>query len=178
MEDPGVKTPADKQKQSTNISRHIQRMDPSYETVFSRQDIRKHTTLAHKLSMQNLVEVDAVPLEDDFWRVTIVAYDYPGELAVICGLMFVYRLNIYDGNVFTYEADRLSGSDDGNFKIVDVFKVKSTHPRDLEPVCRRSGAVINQYAVWFSAGSPYQPCQTFGCLPGRHTRRYYAAISD
>ena len=129
MENPEVKPPADKRKHTVTVTRHIQRMDPSYETVFSRKDIHRHATLAQKLSMQNLVEIDAVPLEDDFWRVTIVAYDYPGELALICGLMFVYRLNIYDGNVFTYEADHTPAINNGNFKIVDVFKVKSMqHP--------------------------------------------------
>ncbi len=43
------------------------------------------------------------PLTDNDWQVTIVAYDYPGELSIICGLMFVYDLNIYAGDAFTYE---------------------------------------------------------------------------
>src|SRR5215475_11680118 len=37
------------------------------------------------------------------WRVTIVGYDYPGELSLICGLLLVHGFDIVDGEVFTYE---------------------------------------------------------------------------
>ena len=45
----------------------------------------------------------AQPLSEDTWRVTVVGYDYPGELSIICGLFFVFGFNIIDGNAFTYE---------------------------------------------------------------------------
>jgi glutamate-ammonia-ligase adenylyltransferase len=67
--------------------------------------------LAEQLDDQNLVEVEAVELEDQHWRVTIVGYDYLGELSLICGLLFVYGFDIFDGHVFTY--DRPGGSDPG-----------------------------------------------------------------
>jgi glutamate-ammonia-ligase adenylyltransferase len=35
--------------------------------------------------------------------VTVIAYDYLGELSLICGLMFVYGLDIQAGEIFTYE---------------------------------------------------------------------------
>ena len=37
------------------------------------------------------------------WKVTIVAYDFPGELSIITGLMFVHGLDILSGEAFTYE---------------------------------------------------------------------------
>ena len=60
-------------------------------------------TRTEHLDDDHLVEMDAVPIEGGCWRVTIVAYDYPGELSLICGLLFVYGFSIYDGHVFTYE---------------------------------------------------------------------------
>jgi glutamate-ammonia-ligase adenylyltransferase len=127
-----------------NVRHHMERMDPSYATTFGEQEIRRHAILAEHLDDDHLVEVDAVPIEGGCWRVTIVAYDYPGELSLICGLLFVYGFSIYDGHVFTYEplasqpaqpdqARRLSQPRrkvphkstrmDSQRKIVDVFTV-------------------------------------------------------
>lgn len=148
---------SDTMKESTNSStasttpdvrQHLERMDPSYATTFSKQEIRLHATLAEHLDYDHLVEVDAVPLKDGGWRVTIVGYDYPGELSLICGLLFVYGFSIHDGHVFTYEplanqssqvepgsrssltrrpTLRGTGRTDSRRKIVDVFTVSSVH---------------------------------------------------
>jgi glutamate-ammonia-ligase adenylyltransferase len=78
-------------------------MDASYAETFSPDEIRRHAELAGQLDDERLAIVDARALEGGKWRVTVVAYDYPGELSIICGLMFVHGLNILDGNAFTYE---------------------------------------------------------------------------
>jgi glutamate-ammonia-ligase adenylyltransferase len=124
----------------TDVRRHVARMAPSYRAVFSDEEIRRHAELAERLGAENLVEVDAVPLADGFWRVTVVAYDYPGELSLICGLLFAYGLSIRDGHVFTYEpleegsrtpsaspsaAQRSRAHGEDRRKIVDVFNVSS-----------------------------------------------------
>lgn len=140
MENPEMEPPSDLKPQSPEMRHHIERMDPSYETVFSRKDIRRHAALAQALSKDHLVEVDAVALEDEYWRATIVAYDYPGELSLICGLMFVYGFNIQDGNVFTYEPPLGETNSDPRQKIVDVFTVKS-HTRKV------THELWNQYAA-------------------------------
>jgi hypothetical protein len=44
-----------------------------------------------------------VALDEQHWRVTIVGYDYLGELSLICGLLFVYGFDIVEGHVFTYD---------------------------------------------------------------------------
>jgi len=117
-----------------DVDRHVARMDASYTSIFSQAEIARHVALAEMLSDENLVEIDAQPLEQGRWRVTIVAYDYPGELSLICGLLFVYGFSILDGYVFTYEplpdehqAEKAPPSEerfDGPKKIVDVFTVE------------------------------------------------------
>jgi glutamate-ammonia-ligase adenylyltransferase len=90
-----------------------------------------------------LVVVDAQPENDGNWVVSIVAYDFPGELSLICGLMFVYGLDILKGDAFTYEPEEVatgvqavrglparpgsepaSSGSDPRRKLVDVFTVR------------------------------------------------------
>jgi glutamate-ammonia-ligase adenylyltransferase len=104
-------------------------MDPSYAAAFDDQEIRLHAALAEQLNGDHLVEVHAVPLDQGYWRLTVVGYDYPGVLSLICGLLFVYGLSIRDGNAFTYEPGTLpqvgepAGGSGARLKIVDVFTV-------------------------------------------------------
>ncbi|MBN1873961.1 MAG: glutamine synthetase adenylyltransferase [Anaerolineae bacterium] len=122
---------------------HISRMAPSYMEVFTAEEIEHHTLLAERLNNDNLVEVEAAQLADKGWRLTVVAYDYLGELSLICGLIFVYGCTIVNGHVFTYEPERpvseradyfpsvyrLSStfSSSERRKIVDVFTVYPEH---------------------------------------------------
>jgi len=102
------------------LQQHLARMEASYTATFSEEEIRKHAALAGQLGDEQLVFVDASPNDSGGpgqnsatgpsptsagtgWRVTVVAYDYLGELSLICGLMFVHGLDIQDGQVFTYE---------------------------------------------------------------------------
>ncbi|MFL7793775.1 MAG: glutamine synthetase adenylyltransferase [Anaerolineae bacterium] len=110
-----------------DINHHVESLGESYAEAFGPQEIERHTALAQRLDAENLVETAADPLEGGLWRVTIVAYDYPGELSLICGLLFAYGLSILDGNVFTYEPtspldeEKQEGQKP---KIVDVFTVE------------------------------------------------------
>lgn len=85
------------------VHQHISRMDTSYTEVFSPSEIQKHATLVQKLNEIVPAVVDTNPLDKSTWRVTIVGYDYPGELSIICGLFFVHGFDILDGYVYTYE---------------------------------------------------------------------------
>src|SRR5258706_1312570 len=136
------------------IQQHLARMEASYSTTFSEEEIRRHAMLAEQLNDEQPVSVDVQPIGEASWRVTVVAYDCLGELSLICGLMFVYGLDIQDGQVFTYEAeqrseaestaryrprrahsgrllkptaDERSQSTSARRKIVDVFTVKSVN---------------------------------------------------
>jgi glutamate-ammonia-ligase adenylyltransferase len=110
-----------------DLSEHLARMDPSYADVFGKREIERHAALAERLDDDHLVEIEAESLgdgDDERWRVTIVAYDYPGELSLICGLLFVYGFTICDGNVFTYEPLETGARKETRRKIVDVFTVR------------------------------------------------------
>ena len=87
-------------------SAHIARMDPTYTTIFTSEEIRLHTALIEQLDHEHPVRTHTLRLDDGNWRVTIVGYDYPGELSIICGLLFVYGLTIERGHVFTYEPEQ------------------------------------------------------------------------
>ncbi len=103
---------------------HLDRMAPSYAEVYTAEEIGRHAALAGRLTDANPVEVDTVRLADLTWQVAIVAFDFPGELSVITGLMFVYGLNILSGEAFTYEtAKETPTQKDTRRKIVDVFRV-------------------------------------------------------
>ncbi|MCX6068880.1 MAG: glutamine synthetase adenylyltransferase, partial [Chloroflexi bacterium] len=82
---------------------HLAHMDASYAAAFSAVEIERHATLAEQLNDEQLVHVDAIPGDNGRWQVSVIAYDYLGELSLICGLMFVYGPDIQSGEVFTYE---------------------------------------------------------------------------
>ena len=120
---------------SAILERHVARMAPSYAQTFDAAEISRHAVLSGRLSADNLVEIDAVLLDDGRWRVTMVGYDYVGELSLICGLLFVHGWNIVDGHVFTYEPTEKETSlgtdetppqahDERRSRIVDVFTLK------------------------------------------------------
>lgn len=123
---------------AAQLHAHVARMPTSYAATFSEPEIRLHAALAEKLDPDNLVQVHAEPLADERWRVTVVGFDYFGELSLICGLLFVHGFNIEDGDVFTYEPEPAATSTSATArasppgrtrlprtppKIVDVFTV-------------------------------------------------------
>ncbi len=120
------------------VDTHRSRMNPSYAERFSEEEIARHAELAGQLDRDQLAMVDCKPLPESTgqeiradqearraWQVTVVAYDFPGELSLICGLMYVYGLDILTGNAFTYEPeDSAAGRANAGRKIVDVFTVR------------------------------------------------------
>ena len=100
-------TMPDPDRSEAAVRRHLARMTATYEATFSDAEIAHHAQLAERLDADNLVEVEATPAPGATpatWRVTLVGYDYPGELSIICGLLFAYGFNILEGDIFTYEA--------------------------------------------------------------------------
>ncbi len=119
---------------TSQVTPHLKRLTPAYALAFSEREIQRHAALANRLGRTNLVEVDAEPLDDGSWRLTIVGFDYLGAFSVICGLLVVYRFNILDGHIFTYEpAPDRSSSDAGARKIVDVLTVRRVSEVDEAP---------------------------------------------
>jgi len=89
---------------SPGLKRHLERMDHEYSISFDDEEIELHARLAESLDDENPAVVEAQLQEGGDWLVTIVAYDYLGELSLICGLLFVHQLDIVDVDVFTYES--------------------------------------------------------------------------
>ena len=117
---------AQPQSVGNDVGAHVARMAPSYSETFDQETIQYHAAMAHRLDREHLVEVDAALQPDGAWRVTVVAFDYPGELSLICGLLFAYGLDINQGQVFSYETELGDGGTRrGSLpgKIVDVFHV-------------------------------------------------------
>ncbi|MFH1085424.1 MAG: glutamine synthetase adenylyltransferase [Chloroflexota bacterium] len=110
-----------------SLDRHLDRLAGDYAALYGPDEIVRHVRMAERLHSGNLVELWTQPRADGAWAITLVAYDYPGELSLICGLLFVYGLTILDGQVFTYEPLAAAGSPtrhDGRRKIVDAFTVR------------------------------------------------------
>jgi [glutamine synthetase] adenylyltransferase / [glutamine synthetase]-adenylyl-L-tyrosine phosphorylase len=134
------------------VVQHIARLGAEYVDSFSNDEIQYHADLARGVNEQTPAIVGAQSISKNSWRVTVVGYDYPGELSIICGLFFVFGFNIVDGNAFTYaplpdspdssRPQKLNRFDptrglpprrralstlepDTRRKIVDVFTVKS-----------------------------------------------------
>ncbi len=118
---------------------HVEQMEPSYSETFTEDEIARHAALLDALSDDNIVELEALPLADGRWQLTLVGEDHPGDLSRICGLLFVYGFNIVDGHVFTAEqvAEQPSvkstaaarKSRPPSRKFVNVFTVQQ--PRDV-----------------------------------------------
>jgi glutamate-ammonia-ligase adenylyltransferase len=87
------------------LLKHVARMDASYSATFSQAEIQQHALLASRIDNKTIAIVDATTSEDDRWRITVVGYDFLGELSLICGLMFVYGLDIIECQAFTYEPE-------------------------------------------------------------------------
>jgi [glutamine synthetase] adenylyltransferase / [glutamine synthetase]-adenylyl-L-tyrosine phosphorylase len=122
---------------SPQVRQHIARMDASYSSTFSQAEIQQHALLASQIDNQTSAIVEAAALEGDRWHITVVGFDYLGELSLICGLMFVYGLDILESQVFTYEPGGTNQPfveiQDFRRKIVDVFTVRSLRTEPPTP---------------------------------------------
>ena len=93
----------------------------SYQTFFSRDEQRRHRGLFAQIETDQPVRVLAEPAADGLWNVTVLGHDCPGELSMMCGLMFAYGFDIITGFVST-ESRSISGKSPCGF--VDVFCVR------------------------------------------------------
>lgn len=151
---------------------HISRMDASYTEVFTTHEIRRHAALADRLGPDNLVEVEAVPLDEGRWRITIVGFDYPGELSLICGLLFAYSCSIEEGHVFTYEP--ASGVEAGAWvrsdrrKIVDAFTIQAVRGDPTADTWQRYALDLNAMLERMDAGRGQEAHGQLTRLLARH----------
>ncbi len=117
-------TPALTAEEETQVLHHVARMDQAYAATFSPDEITFHTRLIEQVTRDKPVIVETSPMEENCWQVTVVGYDYLGVFSLICGLLYLYGMNILDSQAFTYETKENEENNSSRKKIVDVFVVE------------------------------------------------------
>jgi len=156
------------------LERHLARLQQEYTIAFEKEEIRQHAEMAQRINLEHPVSVEAVPREDGTWRVTIVGYDYLGELSVICGLLFVHGFDLVDGQVFTYAptgngeppapthprretpSGRENLASDRRQKIVDVFTVRPVRGPASATTWSRYAGELAEFLKRLGAGEQRQ----------------------
>ncbi len=135
----------------------------SYSTVFTKDEQRRHRAMFAQIEPHQPVRVVAEPTDDGLWRVTILGHDCPGELSMMCGLMFAYGFDIVTGFVSTerrttapklVSTERRSSSSAGKEPcgFVDVFCVRSELDVVLPQVWERYEADLVDLVLMAQSG--------------------------
>lgn len=129
------------------VDQHVSRLQPDYVETFTAEQIAKHAALRERLDAGELVSLEAEPIEDAFWRLTVTGVDQTGDLSMICGLLFVYGFDIVSGHAFTdsmnlktegsLSALPARGSTNHKRHFVDVFELRAAEVDVLPETWRR-----------------------------------------
>ncbi len=84
------------------IDEHFRRMESAYFITNSVEEVAEHLRMIHELGEGQLCRVE-VQEAGGASRVTVVARDYFGEFAKICGLLAARGLSIVSGRSYTYQ---------------------------------------------------------------------------
>ena len=84
------------------IDEHFRRLESAYFLAHPVEEVARHVELIHELDSERLCRVD-VRHVGSTRRVTVVANDYQGEFAKICGLLAAYGQSILSGSSYTYQ---------------------------------------------------------------------------
>ncbi len=110
-------------QQKTGEQQHqFIRLHQVYTEMFNTEQMDYHARLTEQLDEQHPVIVDARKITRNRWQVTIVGYDFPGELSIICGLLFVHGFNIIEGQIFT-------DTDASGEQTINATPVQKTAPK-------------------------------------------------
>ena len=117
----------------------VSRMDGEYFRRFTASTMAQHVRMAATLTPDHPCEVMIAEQPGRHVELTLVAYDYFSEFAIICGLLSAFNLNIEEGQIYTFVEGIPSArpSSTGGVrtrskirpglsrkKIVDVFRVQ------------------------------------------------------
>ena len=83
------------------IDEHFRRLESAYFLNFPVEQVARHVEMIRELDGERLCRVD-VRHVGSTRRVTVVANDYQGEFAKICGLLAAYGQSILSGRSYTY----------------------------------------------------------------------------
>lgn len=84
------------------IDEHFRRLESAYFLAHPVEEVARHVQMIHELDSERLCRVD-VRHVGATRRVTVVANDYQGEFAKICGLLAAYGQSILSGSSYTYQ---------------------------------------------------------------------------
>lgn len=80
---------------------HVRRMDAAYRETFAPEETARHGRLLSELTDDRPAATHVRGGDSDMLELTVVSYDQPGNLAIICGLLFVHGFDIIRGHAFT-----------------------------------------------------------------------------
>ena len=80
----------------------VSRMDQEYFRRFTPDVIGQHIRLAAQLTPDHPCHLSITGQPDQHFELTLVAYDYFSEFAIICGLLSAFGLNIEEGQIYTF----------------------------------------------------------------------------
>lgn len=117
-------------------TRHTAVMTPSYAKVFSAPQIEMHADLLARLSDQQPIVLHTVTRSDGRVELTVCGFDLRGDLALMCGLLFVHGFDIINGNIFTADdvVDARLSAKSQRPMFVNVFLLRqpaSSQPTDV-----------------------------------------------
>lgn len=113
------------------VAVHLGAAAATYAELFSADEVQRHLVLLDQLDAQTGVRIDARPLADDRWELTVVGYDQLGDLSLMCGLLLATGFDIESGFVFTgaevaeSRAAPGTGESPRTRKYVNVFRVRA-----------------------------------------------------
>ena len=84
------------------IDNHFSRMDSEYFLRFNVDEIAKHIMMIERLNKEKLSDISIEGLDNDEWKLTIVAFDYTYEFSKIAGLISSNFFEVLEGESFTY----------------------------------------------------------------------------
>ena len=84
---------------------HLNRLGHEYFKRFSEDHVRRHVRAISRLSSNHPVELIIDRVREDEIECTVLAFDYPGELSLITGILAGTGFNVMSGDVYTYSTD-------------------------------------------------------------------------
>ncbi|MBI4618380.1 MAG: hypothetical protein HY720_32580 [Planctomycetes bacterium] len=159
-------SPRADREESGAVEGLLARMGPAYAARFAPEEVGHHAELLAGLSADRLCRVEAREDPEGGWRVTVAAFDFQGELSILCGLFAAEGLSVLEGNAFTESEPARAGKPEragrawwrrrGSSKakappfprrrIVDTFRVVEVEPsgrsRDWPSLERRLDGLL------------------------------------
>jgi [glutamine synthetase] adenylyltransferase / [glutamine synthetase]-adenylyl-L-tyrosine phosphorylase len=84
------------------VEAHYNRLASDYFKRFSGDHIKHHVMAISRLTSKHPVEIIVDRIRENEIEVTVLAFDYPGELSMITGVLAGSGFNVMSGDVYTY----------------------------------------------------------------------------